>query len=120
MAKAATIINGLLWILLGGLCIYPAFLERVHGFMIAFVLLGAGCMFHGLACILQLRICRISSRLVGAVMILYGLDVLLLGHAEDVGGVVWWLSAVAGSIGLGIWSIVLPFGSARAPSLERV
>ncbi len=109
MARAIAIINALLWVALGGFCVYAAFEEgRVGVFGIVVVMFGAGCIVNGLACICGLRLWRISSRVLGAIMVLYGLDVLLLGHGEDIGGAGSWFALIGASIGLGVWSVALP------------
>jgi hypothetical protein len=118
MFRAITVINSVLWMALGCFCGYAAFMDRRNSFMIVVSVFGAVCMLNGVAGIFRWRLWRISSRFAGAIMVLYGLDVLLLGHGEDVGGTAPLLILVGGALGLGIWSVVLPScrGRSGAPS----
>jgi hypothetical protein len=118
MVRAIISINALLWMALGCFCSYAAFMDRRDRFMIVVAVFGGLCLLNGGAAIFRWRLWRVSSRVAGGMMILYGLDVLLLGHGEDVGGTAPWLILVGGSLGLGVGSIVLPScrGSSGAPS----
>lgn len=109
MARATAIINALLWIALGCFSVYAAYEDRGNGFMIVVGVFGATCILSGFACILKWRMWRVSSRVLGVLMILYGLDVLLLGHGEDVGGAGPFLILVGGSVVFGVWSVAQPF-----------
>jgi len=118
MARAATIINALLWITVGGFCVYGAveFWYWDAGFRMAVGLFGVLCILNGLACILKWGMWRVSSRVVGAIIVLYGLDVFLFGDDENVGGAALWLMLIEGCIGLGIWSVALPWYRAESSS----
>lgn len=117
MLRATIIINALLWLALGAFCTYGAVKDWGGGFIVVVAVFGAICILNGIACVLKLRVWRASSRVVGAAMILYGLDVLLLGHGEDVGGAAPFFTLVGGSLGLGIWSIAL--ASSKAFGVPR-
>lgn len=114
MARATMIINAVLWVALGCLCIYPALTNRGESGLIIIAVFGTSFVLNGVACILTWRVWRVSSPVVGAVMVLYAFDVLLLGHGEDVGGTMQWLMLIGASLGLGVWSILLPFCTARS------
>lgn len=110
MAGILTIINALLWVVVGFFCIYGGLEDAIHGegFMIVVAVFGGACIMNALACILKFRIWRVFTRVVGVVMILYGFDVLLLGHGEDIGGATPYFILIGASIGLGLWSLALP------------
>jgi hypothetical protein len=120
MARAAAIINAFLWITLGGLCVYRSveFWYWDAGFRIVVVLFGVLCFLNGLACILKWGTWGVSSRVVGAIMVLYGLHVFLSGDEENVSGAALWLMSIGGCIGLGVWSFAMPLYRAEFSSSE--
>ncbi len=63
---------------------------------------------NGLTGLLRWRLWRVTSRLSGAVLVLYSFVVLLLGHGEDVGGAANLITLAMTTLAMGSWSLILP------------
>ena len=108
MRNLARILYAAVWIAFGCLCFYPIALGTTDGFHVAVAGFGAIAILNAVACAFRWRFWLISSPILGVLLLLYALDVLILGHAEDVGGLIPWLAFFTIPLGLGVWSIVFP------------